>query len=54
MRSLATTLCKLSAAELPLPLPGKTLNNAVRCATIQVVEGMIQLTEVILRTPQER
>ncbi|KAL7990162.1 hypothetical protein Chor_010516 [Crotalus horridus] len=32
---------------------GKTLNNAVRCATIQVVEGMIQLTEVILRTPQE-
>ncbi|XP_034280029.1 cyclin-D1-binding protein 1 [Pantherophis guttatus] len=32
---------------------GKALNNAVRCATIQVVEGMIQLVEVILRTPQE-
>ncbi|XP_029141816.1 cyclin-D1-binding protein 1 [Protobothrops mucrosquamatus] len=38
--------------QLP-PSQGKTLNNAVRCATIQVVEGMIQLTEVILRTPQE-
>ncbi|XP_063153466.1 cyclin-D1-binding protein 1 [Candoia aspera] len=32
---------------------GKTLNDAVRCATIQVVEGMIQLIEVILRTPRE-
>ncbi|XP_058032199.1 cyclin-D1-binding protein 1 isoform X2 [Ahaetulla prasina] len=32
---------------------GKALNNAVRCATIQVVEGMIQLIEVILRTPQD-
>ncbi|XP_026543261.1 cyclin-D1-binding protein 1 [Notechis scutatus] len=32
---------------------GKALNNAVRCATIQMVEGMIQLIEVILRTPQE-
>uniref|UniRef100_A0A8C5RQ16 Cyclin-D1-binding protein 1 n=1 Tax=Laticauda laticaudata TaxID=8630 RepID=A0A8C5RQ16_LATLA len=31
---------------------GKALNNAVRCATIQMVEGMVQLIEVILRTPQ--
>ncbi|XP_039198380.1 cyclin-D1-binding protein 1 isoform X2 [Crotalus tigris] len=46
----------LGAVSVSRQLPrsqGKTLNNAVRCATIQVVEGMIQLTEVILRTPQE-
>uniref|UniRef100_A0A8C6XW82 Uncharacterized protein n=1 Tax=Naja naja TaxID=35670 RepID=A0A8C6XW82_NAJNA len=35
------------------PSPGKALNNAVRCAMIQMVEGMIQLIEVILRTPHE-
>nr|XP_028591573.1 cyclin-D1-binding protein 1 isoform X4 [Podarcis muralis] len=31
--------------------PGTTLRRAVRDATVQVVEGMIQLIDVILRTP---
>ncbi|XP_007441637.1 cyclin-D1-binding protein 1 isoform X1 [Python bivittatus] len=46
----------IGAASVYYQLPksqGKTLNNAVRCATIQVVEGMIRVVEVILRTPQE-
>ncbi|XP_060133422.1 cyclin-D1-binding protein 1 [Zootoca vivipara] len=44
----------LAAASAYYQLPkgqGTTLRRAVRDATVQVVEGMIQLTEVILRTP---
>ncbi|XP_078248351.1 cyclin-D1-binding protein 1 isoform X2 [Pogona vitticeps] len=44
----------LAAASVFYQLPkdqGTTLRRAVREATVEVVEGMIQLTEVILRTP---
>ncbi|XP_063003603.1 cyclin-D1-binding protein 1 [Elgaria multicarinata webbii] len=46
----------LAAASLYYQLPkgqGTTLRKAVRDATVEVVEGMIQLTEVVLRTPQQ-
>lgn len=33
---------------------GTTLRKMVRDATAEVVEGMIQLTEVILSTPLQR
>nr|XP_028591571.1 cyclin-D1-binding protein 1 isoform X2 [Podarcis muralis] len=44
----------LAAASVYYQLPkcqGTTLRRAVRDATVQVVEGMIQLIDVILRTP---
>ncbi|KAF7235799.1 hypothetical protein EYD10_17398 [Varanus komodoensis] len=37
----------------PSPLVGATLRKAVRGATVEVVEGMIQLSESILRAPQQ-
>lgn len=40
-------------APMPPP-PGTTLRKAVRGATVEVVEGMIQLTDMILRTPLQR